>query len=96
MPYSEHSWCKLSKGCWEACSKGNFLSRISSIRLLLLASRSHLLYFLFVGLPKTVELKTPIGDEDLPVDSTALGKLGTVAREKKNKRKAMGSASLEK
>lgn len=55
----------------------------------------YFLYFLFVGLPKTVELRHSVRGEDLPVDSSASGQLGVAAGEKKKKRQALGTPSSE-
>nr|XP_016506940.1 PREDICTED: uncharacterized protein LOC107824653 [Nicotiana tabacum] len=43
------------------------------------------------GLPKNVELRPPIGDEDLPVESPALGQAG-----ERKRRRALSSPSSEK
>nr|XP_033511684.1 uncharacterized protein LOC117276455 [Nicotiana tomentosiformis] len=47
------------------------------------------------GLPKTVELRPPVRDEDLPADSSASGQPRATIGEKK-RRKALSSPSLEK
>ncbi|XP_070057744.1 uncharacterized protein [Nicotiana tomentosiformis] len=47
------------------------------------------------GLPKNIELRPLVGDEDPSIDLSALGKLEATAGEKK-KRKAPGSPSSEK
>lgn len=71
--------------------KVRFLSRASRIEPFLLALCSHFLYFLFLGLPKTVDLKPPVGDGDLLAESSASRKI----KEKKRKR-APSSLSSEK
>ncbi|XP_070056827.1 interactor of constitutive active ROPs 3-like [Nicotiana tomentosiformis] len=49
----------------------------------------------YTPFPKTVELRPPVGDEDLPADSSTSGQPGAIAGEKKRKR-APSSPSSEK